>query len=107
MAKKAPKGKKMKRRMGPSQVRHGDLYTLRIYLQEAADPQVYEDVKHIFWQVKGTVLTVLQLFPEDQTYRYLYWPREQILWYQSTPSRFERLWAAGRPHADKDKAGNV
>lgn len=95
MAKRRKKNKKAKllhKRLGPSQVRHGDLYTLRIYLQEAADPQVYNHVKHIFWQVKGTVLTVLQLFPEDKTYRYLYWPREQILWYQSTPQRFEELW---------------
>jgi hypothetical protein len=100
----AKKNKVMTRRMGPSQVRNGDLYTLRIYLQEAADPQVYENVKHIFWQTRGTVLAVLQLFPEDQTHRYLYWPREQILWYQTTPARFEKLWAAGRPHADRNKS---
>jgi hypothetical protein len=88
--------KELARRLGPSQVRHGDLYHLRIYLQEASDPQVYPQVKHVFWQVKGTVLTVLQMFPETNTYRYLYWPREQIIWYQTTPQRFEDVWQAQR-----------
>lgn len=80
--------------MGPSQVRDEDRYTVRLYLQAGTDPQVYDNVKHVFWQASGTVLGILQTFPEDDTHRYLYWPREALLWFQVTQQRFENRWRA-------------
>lgn len=71
-----------------------DRYTVRLYLRDSADPQVYDGVKHVWWQAHATVLAVLQVF-DDGTYRYLYWPREAMTFYQVTPARFEAIWHGG------------
>lgn len=80
------------RRVGPSQVLPNDRYTVRLYLNHSADAQVFDNVKHVWVQAGTGVLVILQMFDDDETYRYMYWPMTAILWWQVTTTRVETVW---------------
>lgn len=82
------------RRAGPSQVRPADRYCVRIYLQHSVDPQLFDNVKHAWVQADTDVLVILQMFDDDETYRYVYWPMDRLLWWQVTTMRSEAIWRA-------------
>lgn len=52
-------------------------WIVRVYLTDAHDPQVYEHVKHIWWQAGYTILTIMHYY-DDGTHRYVSIPRERI-----------------------------
>lgn len=55
-------------------------YVVRLYLDDELDPQVYECVKHIWWQSGWTVLTLLH-YDADGSHRYVSWLREHVRHY--------------------------
>jgi hypothetical protein len=55
-------------------------WLLRIYRDDSLTPVIYENVKHVFWTVNNTVLTLAQ-YKEDGSHQYFSWPRERITWY--------------------------
>lgn len=52
-------------------------FIVRIYLLDSMDPQVYEHVKHCWWQAGNTILTVMH-YLEDGSHRYVSFPRERL-----------------------------
>lgn len=58
-------------------------WVVRVYLISGGDPQVYENVKHMWWSANYTVLELLHYYP-DGSYRYENWPREHVYHYTRT-----------------------
>lgn len=72
--------------MGEANSRHAqdsDRWIIRLYFHGGVEPQVYKNIKHIWWSAGNTVLTMLQYY-EDETWRYVNWPREQVWYYTRT-----------------------
>lgn len=67
----------------PSNIGHGTLYQVRVYLDGANDIQVYDNVKHVWYKAGNTVLVILHYYDET-TYRYVSYMRERIVWYSIT-----------------------
>lgn len=57
-----------------------DRWVIRVYFEGAGEPQVYENIKHVWWSAGNTVLTILQYY-SDGSFRYINWPREQVWYY--------------------------
>jgi len=64
----------------PSGVEHGTLYKCRVYLDGANDPQVYDNVKHVWFKANNTVMVILHYY-DEKTYRYISLMRERVVWY--------------------------
>lgn len=75
------------RRRSPSAVAPGERFIVRVYIDGAHDPEVYENVKHC-WVTDSGQLAILHYWDADR-YRYCYWPMTRVRWYQVMPMRFE------------------
>lgn len=64
----------------PSGVGHGQLYKCRVYLDNANDIQVYDNVKHVWFKANNTVMVILHYYDEKH-YRYVSIMRERVVWY--------------------------
>ena len=64
----------------PSDINHGTLYKVRLYLDGVNDVQVYDNVKHVWFKAGNSVLVILHFYNE-QTYRYVCILRERVVWY--------------------------
>lgn len=58
-------------------------WIIRIFMDGGGDPQIYTNVKHVWWTAGNTVLTLLQYY-DDGSYRYVNWPRERVYHYTRT-----------------------
>lgn len=71
----------------PSAVPPGERWIVRVYIEGAADPEIYTEVKHCWVEDYG-VLAILHYWSEDK-YRYIRWPLTRVRWWQTMPMRFE------------------
>lgn len=69
----------------PCETPSDQAYEVRLYLKDEIDPQVYERVKHVFWQAGYSVLVIVQYKP-DGTFRCVNKLREEISWYGVEPN---------------------
>lgn len=77
-------------RRSPSSVPVGERFIVRVYIDGAADPEVYENVKHCWVEPDGPVLTILHYWAPD-AHRYVRWPLHRVRWWQLMPMRFEEV----------------
>lgn len=71
----------------PSAVPPGARFIVRVYLIGHGDPEVYQQVKHVWHD--GTVLWVLHYWGDGEQFRYCCIPLDRIAWWQQMPQEFE------------------
>ena len=56
---------------------------ITLYRDDSTTQVVYENVKHFFWTVGGTVLTIAQVTNvKTGAHHYIHWPRERFCWFK-------------------------
>lgn len=70
----------------PSAIAPGERFIVRVYVEGAHDPEIYQHVKHVW--ISCGVLTILHYWSSEM-YRYACWPLDRVRWYQVMPQRFE------------------
>lgn len=56
---------------------------ITLYRDDSTTQVIFTNVKHFFWTVNGTVLTIAKLFDEkSEEHFYIHWPRERFCWFK-------------------------
>lgn len=59
------------------------LRKLTLYRDDSTTQVVFDNVKHFFWTVNGSVLTIAQFTNLDTgEHKYIHWPRERFCWFK-------------------------
>lgn len=60
---------------------------ITLYRDDSSTPVIYDHVKHIWWEARGTVLVIAYYIDDRGAHDYAHWPRERIAWFREEKIR--------------------